>query len=161
MESLESKAQEFISEWGDTIGGVPFPICYVCKAPVIEMQFKADPVSAEYLFTIKCHGDTQIMHLPFWYAHLIQKQMEIKKSLTSQPVEWRLPQAFETNFGDRFDGVLHYDFGKVLEQKIRMKEAAATPQSELDAKAAFEEEFEFERAKGRVITLDGTTKTSE
>lgn len=161
MESLEDKNQEFLDEWASTIGGVPFPKCYICSAPVLEMKLEADTKNSQYLFKIKCHGDESWIHLPFWFASLIQKQVELKRNLTNQPLSWTLPVAFDAKFGERIDGIIHYDYERVLEQKVRMKEAAAIPQSELEAKAAFEEEFEFERAKGHVITLDGTTKTSE
>lgn len=145
-----------LDEWATLIGGIKNPKCTHCNQSTETLELDFEPERDEYHAKVTCHGDTQIFHISKKYAALIYFRLQAKRMETnSDDFQWSLPAAFDPETAARFDGTLHYDFEKALEAKVKIKQDyVPIDQKELDAKAEFEAEFEFEKKRGNVRTIN-------
>lgn len=156
----EKLKQEMLDEWSDFVGPVPFPKCALCQTMVDNLGLDVSLDREEYLFKTKCHGDSMVYHVPFFYAALIANQLARRAAPIggeTKDLRWTLPDAF-TDAATRIDGTLHFDFFESLSKKIKPKEAQPISESEAIAKKEFEDEWEFENKRGKVISVDAKNK---
>lgn len=142
-EKIKDLNEKLITAWSNGIGGVSLPYCAHCNNKVESITLKGNIEQNEYIIDAHCHGDTCRLHIPLWYAGLVEHRLDVNQVLSTTPDQrpkWALPPFFDSQC-QRIDGILHFDIEQLLAETFSKTPEGKRLMAEMEAKQKFQEEW--------------------
>lgn len=133
-----------MTAWTNGIGPVKIPHCSICNTYVESTKLIPNIENHEFIIEATCHGDTCRLHIPLWYAGLIEHRLDVNQVLSTNPdkrPQWAFPPFFDQANTTRIDGILHFDVEQLIAESFSKTPEGKRLMAEMEAKQQFQEEW--------------------